>query len=263
MSRDFAESQRAFAEALRSGEALAEVAERLVAESARLSPSKQLEIYREQYLLRHLDVLREDFGSIESLLGGVAFETLGKAYLQAFPPCSFTLRDLGRDLERFVSAEKPWSDDALVADLARVEWAFVEAFDAADSPSLALEDIANVAEDAWPSMRVVLKSSVQRVALAHPAHEYRLAVRRSGEPAVRPAPSPAWVLVFRGPEHLQCLDVERDAFALLGELANGVPLGEACERVAAQVGESDASFEAKIGAWFSEWTALGLVSAIA
>ena len=64
------------------------------------------------------------------------------------------------------------------------------------------------------------------------------------------------MIVFRGPNLLQCLDVERDALALLDELARGTPLGEACERTAGPVGE------AKVGAWFQQWTALGLISRV-
>jgi hypothetical protein len=100
---------------------------------------------------------------------------------------------------------------------------------------------------------------VRLVALAHPAHDYRAAVRAGAEGATRPDPRSCWVVVYRGPERLRSVDVEASAYALLGELARSVPLGEACERVADATPERHA-FEAMLAAWFQEWTALGLVS---
>lgn len=260
--------QRALADALRAAtpiageQAASDLADGLAQGSARLTPAMQLDIYREQFFLRHRDVLREDFASLERLLGQDAFDALGSAYLQAFPPSSFTLRDLGKELPRFVREREPWSRDGLLSDLARVEWAFVEAFDAADVTALDPEVIAAMPEDAWPSARIVLEPSVQLVALGHAAHDYRLAVRKAEAGAVRPEAKPCGVVVFRGPELLQCLEVDPGAFALLEALAGGAQLGEACERVAASVGAAESVFEEKLGAWFQQWTALGWIRRI-
>jgi hypothetical protein len=232
----------------------------LVAGNDRLSAAEQLAIYREQYFLRHVDVLREDFRSLHHLLGEADFERLARGYLADHPPRSFTLRDLGHAMAEHVRACAPWSNDPLLFDLARVEWAFVEAFDAADAPPLVLASLASIPEDSWPLVRLVLDPAVQRLALAHPAHTFRLAVRAAEDPA-RPAPAASYVVVYRGSElDLRGLEVEPDAFALLDELARGAPLGEACEGVAARSGTSLEAFQAQLGAWFQQWTALGWVS---
>ncbi|MEA2748975.1 MAG: hypothetical protein QOI41_3118 [Myxococcales bacterium] len=269
---DLASMQRAIAELVTGAAAVASdlrsaaVAEELAAGNDRLSPAEQLDVYREQYLLRHLDVLREDFLTLEHALGDTRFETLAKAYLKALPSRSFSLRDLGVDLPRFVAETAPWSEDPLLADLARLEWAFVDAFDAPDAPPLDLATVTAVPEDAWPSARLVLQPSVQRLALRYPAHEARLAARsgeRSAAEAMkRPPPTPTYVVLFRGAERLQCLAIDPDAYALLDELARGTALGDACERVATASGASGASFEEKVGAWFQQWTALGWLSRV-
>lgn len=258
-----ADVQRALADALLAERTPdEEAAGSIAAGSERLTPAMQLEIYREQYWLRHRDVLHEDFRSLSHLLGD-GFDALAKAYLQAFPPRSFSLRDLGEQLPRFVSEVSPWSDDALVAELARVEWAFVEAFDAPSAPALELASLAAIEEDAWPSCRVVLQPSLRRLSLLHAAHDYRLAVRR-GEAPAKPVPAQArvYVVVFRGPVSLQCLELEPSAHALLDELARGAPLGDACERVASRSGIAESAFEANVAAWFHEWTALGWLSRV-
>jgi hypothetical protein len=239
----------------------------LVAGNARLSPVQQLDIYREQFWLRHVAVMEEDFVSLHALLGHDAFHELARDYLTAHPPRSFTLRDLGDQLATFLATSPKYAEDAMLADLARLEWCFVEAFDAPEAPPLDVSRIAAAREDDWPGATLVLHPSVQRVVLAHPAHEYRAAARRyhsdGGDPPARPAPARTYVVVYRGPEVLHYIDLEPPAFALLDALSCGIPLEKACERAAAEAGIDDASaLEGQVGAWFQQWTGLGWVSEV-
>jgi Putative DNA-binding domain len=236
-------------------------AERIASGNDRLSPVEQVDIYREQFWLRHVDVLREDFASIEHALGEEAFERLAKDYLTACPSASFSLRDLGVDMPRFLAESRPWSDDPFLAELARVEWAFVDVFDGRDAPPFDPATIAGVAEEAWPGARLVLHPALQRLSLRWPAHDYRIAVRKDEVP-VRPESRSCHVVVYRGPSVLHCLEIDGDAAAMLDELARGVPLGEACERAAGASGSDLATFEGKLAGWFSEWTALGWIRAV-
>lgn len=259
MTNDLASIQTALAEMLRDPASLVgradkeDLASRIAMGNERLSPTEQVDIYREQFFLRHVDVLREDFKSIEHLLGDDAWDALARAYLAANPPSSYTLRDLGHAMARFVGEKAPWKDDALLADLARVEWAFVDAFDARDVAPLDPNVVANAAEDDWPGARIELHPSVQRLALAYPAHDYRQSVHK-GEAPTRPDPQASYVVVYRGPELLHFVDVEADAFAVLDALAEGATLAEACERAA--------HAEDALAGWFQRWTSLGWVSAV-
>ncbi|CAN5924377.1 hypothetical protein BH11MYX4_BH11MYX4_00640 [soil metagenome] len=260
---ELAAQQAALAELLRREASVVEDggAVALAAGSARLSPGAQVEIYREQYFLRHLDVLREDFGALARLLGSDAFEDLGRAYLRAHAPRSFTLRDLGHAMPRFVAETAPWHADPRLGDLAAVEWAFVEAFDAPSLPALQAAALTAVAPEAWPSVRMVLQPHVKRLSLASPAHDYRQAVRRGETPAALPL-RPSFVAVFRGPDALHCLELDLAAHTLLAQLAAGTALGEACEIAAHMSGEPPSRFEADLGSWFQQWTALGFLSSL-
>ena len=245
-----AAQQRALAALLTREGSIAEDAEAtaLAAGNARLSPGAQVEIYREQFFLRHEGALREDFGALARFLGDAAFAALARAYLAAHPPRSFSLRDLGEALPAFVTA-------GAARDLALVEWAFVEVFDAPSLPPLTTADLASVAPAEWPMVRLALQPYVKLLSLAHAAHDYRLATRR-GEHVDLTARA-SFVAVYRGPESLHCLDLEPAAYALLDALRGASPLGEACE-IAAKLSPT---FEADLGAWFQQWTALGFLSA--
>jgi len=240
----------------------------VVAGNERLSPVEQLDIYREQFWLRHRDALREDFVSIAVLLGDETFDAMCADYLEACPPESFSLRDLGGHLADFVAGDPKWSGDPLVGELARLEWCFVESFDAPDAPPLDPRSIVAASEDQWPRARVAIHPAVQRIALAFASHDYRAAARRfnAGEIEERPArPESVRVplVVFRGAEKLHYLDLEPAAFALLSALAEGERLEPACEIAAKEAGATDASaLEPHVGTWFQQWTSLGWVSAV-
>ena len=64
----------------------------------RLSPVEQLEVYRQQFWLRHTSALLEDFPGLSGILGQRDWERLTESYLGAHAPTSFTLRDLGAAL---------------------------------------------------------------------------------------------------------------------------------------------------------------------
>jgi hypothetical protein len=277
-------------------------ASELLGPSARgMSPAARLEVYREQYWLRHLASLREDFPTVAWLVGEDAFRCMARDYLADHPPRTWNLQRLGAEMPAFLAAERSASEP-LVVDASRLDWAFVEAFDAPDAGPLDLSAVVGAPEEAWASARLELHPSLRRLALGHAVHTLRDAIR-AGRPGERPAPSPTHLVVWRDPAHAsRACAIESDAFALLGELAAGQPLGAACEAVAhvartpersegsgsveartpersegsgsveartPERSEGSGSVEARtpelgarVGAWFQEWTQRGWVSAL-
>jgi hypothetical protein len=233
------------------------VAQTLATGNARMTPVEQLEVYREQFFLRHIGSLREDFPTVEHLLGTKKFEEMCGDYLRAVTPASFALRDASDRMAHFLENIAPYRDDALLADCANVEWAFIEAFDAADVPPLDVSMLASIDEDAWDRAKILFHPAVRFLDLKYPAHLYRSAVREGGKPE-RPRASPTCVVTFRGAGSLRYLEVEPAAFALLNALSHGAALGKAgeeAEKIDADVGE-------KIGGWFQMWTANGWIAKI-
>jgi len=149
----------------------------------------------------------------------------------------------------------------MLLEAMRLDWAFMEAFDAPAAPPFDPASIASAPEDAWPAATIVFDPSVRPVALSWPLHETRAAIRAKSAPA-RPEPRDAFVVVWRGRESLHHAEIERDAFALLEALRAGAQLGAACEAVARATGADVAELGPKVGAWFAEWTSRGWVSAV-
>lgn len=228
-----------------------------------LPPHDRLEIYREQFWIRHLASLDEDFPTLTWVLGGRdAFRALASAYLQAFPPRTWDLQRLGADLPGFVADHPRLQDDALARDAVLLDWAFMEAFDAPDSSPFDAHVLASTPEDAWPTARIDFHASLRLLAIAYPLHDVRTAVQGGAE-VERPESVPTHLAVYRDAAcFLRAQVLEPLAFELLEALRAGTALGEACEAVARVSGRDPLEIGGELGGWFQQWTAAGWIRGI-
>jgi hypothetical protein len=236
----------------------------LLRPSARgMTRESRMEVYREQFWLRHVASLAEDFPTLRAVLGPPSFEDLLRSYLRASPPRDWNLQRLGHGVAEFVASRAPWHDDALAHDAALLDWAFMEVFDAPDAARLDLGAIAAAPPDAWPLARITFLPALRHVATAHPVVELRESVRR-GDPCQRPARSPSRSIVWRDAAcFLHAAEVDPVGAELMVALHGGQRLGEACAAVAsAHPGIGAEAFDASVGAWFQQWTANGWLSAV-
>ena len=243
---------------------LATGASRLLAPGQRrLDAPGRLEVYREQFWIRHLSNLEEDFPTLAWVVGATAFRKMAIAYLMSHPPSTWNLQQLGANLPAFLSQHAVVGGDSLAIDACRLDWAFMEAFDAPDAAPLDLRALATAPEESWPNAQIELHPAVRRLVLLHPVHELREAVK-SGGARERSSATKTRLVVWRDLRcFLHAAPIEPLAFDLLDELARGTLLGAACEAVAGAHGTAEGpELGARVGAWFQHWTTAGWVSAV-
>ena len=78
---------------------------------------------------------------------------MGYAYVAAKPSHHPNLRWFSQGLPDFLKTTEPYSDHPILADLAALEKALNDAFDAADAPVLALADMAGFAPELWNTLK--------------------------------------------------------------------------------------------------------------
>ena len=83
-------------------------ADAIIKPNNRLTSFERLEIYNRQYWFRVLSCFAEDFPGLRAIIGSRKFEALSRAYLNDSPSVSFTLRNLGSQLERWLRAHREW-----------------------------------------------------------------------------------------------------------------------------------------------------------
>ena len=72
----------------------------------RLTSYERIEIYNRQYWFRLIDCLYDDYPGLLAILGQKKFSKLVETYLQHYPSRCFTLRNLGRSIEKYIG-ERP------------------------------------------------------------------------------------------------------------------------------------------------------------
>jgi len=137
---------------------------------------ERMQVYAHGYFERIHGVLRDDFPALHAALGDAAFGDLARLYLLAHPPRRFSLRFVGEQLPAFLAgpvAEFFRSRWPFAADLAALEWAIVDLFDAPDSPVLTRESLAGVAPERWGGLRFRLTRAERVLVLDWPVTELR------------------------------------------------------------------------------------------
>lgn len=219
----------------------------LIRPDERLDAAERLDVYADMYFYRLRDCLAEDFPKLSELVGGARFHDLVTDYVLAHPPAHFSLRELGRSLPGFLETHVLSGEFPALADLARLEWARVDAFDEADAVPLSREEvIAGGAADP-AGFRLGLAPSVRLLRIASQA---LLSWRQPGSSADADAPASAagscGALVWRQrfAVHHRSLRADEErclrligttgaGLARLGELVlEGLPAESAPERAA-------------------------------
>jgi hypothetical protein len=239
-------------------------AEIAIAGNSRVSPIEQLEIYRRQFWLRHTDSLVDDFPGVGRILGQAQWERLVEEYLVAHPPGSPSLRELGEQLAAFVESRSWLETRALAADMARLEWALIEAFDTPAHAPLNPERLAQIPEHAWGAARFVPHPTLRLVSARYPVLELlraAVAAEKNGIPALDPlsgAPeTPSFIAVYRKDLVVRREELTRLQYALLARLSRGEALESTCEAAAAELGLTLEELAPHLAGSFQEWAARG------
>lgn len=249
-------------------------ADRYLAACGELAPIEQIEIYRRQYWLRHTASLLEDFPVLSRLLGQAEWERLVESYLNELPR-SWTLRDLGAGLAAHVRQRPETPRQALCADMAALEWAFIEVFDAPFTPGIDSCRLRQLKAEDWLDVKVQLSPSLRLLRLSHPVAELRAQWRNTvtsspshseqhglgqskppvpSSPIATPPTTPHDLVVSRD-RHLRLAwhRVQPLEAELMRTLEAEPTLVAACRTLAERHAQSDVELERHLAAWLASW----------
>ena len=234
--------------------------DRVILPSKTLTPVERVGVYQGMYLLRMIEALEGDYPAVAHLLGDEAFAALVTRYVAAHPSVSYTFNRLGRGFPEFVRASPGVRKRAFAADLARLELAITEVFDAPQSPAWPAEEIARIPEDAWagavfqPDRRVSplrVRPSGQRVPPVGQG-------RRPRPPRHRRARRRGWRCGARTTRSGASTST-KPAYDFLAALAKGRPFGKA---VAAAAKGLQGDPGEQLFRWLRDWVAEGMFESV-
>jgi hypothetical protein len=257
------------------GRSLRAVANKIIKPNNRLTSFERMEIYNRQYWFRVLSGFAEDFPGLRAVLGTRAFDKLAQAYLQDCPSRSFTMRNIGSQLESWLTKhpERAGLKFKLAVDMVRLEWADINAFDGTRETPLSPADLAQ----ANPAkLRLRLQPYITLLDLRYPVDDLLLAVKKHSEElsvasnafserhktkrvaaVARMKPSPIFLAVHRMGEEVYFRRLEREEFAMLSLLRDGKPLNAAIESALRKSATPADQRPLLVQKWFQTWSTLG------
>lgn len=258
----------------RDGLAMSDAAQSFIKPNGVLSSFERLEIYNRQYWFRLLSSFSEDFPGLRAVVGPVRFERLMRAYLNDCPSRSFTLRDLGSQLERWLLANPKWAalQGSLVMEIVRLEWAHIEAYDGGSEPIITPADI----ESAGLDLRVFLQPYIHLLELTYPVDDLLIEVHNheghtdtSSNAArqrqlrtrirhyTRPEPERIFLAVHRMDDTVYYKRLQLESYSMLKALSEHQSLECAIEIAFENSSMPDEERMLAIQEWFGNWAALG------
>lgn len=240
----------------------------------RLTSFERLQLYNRQYWFRLLDCFYEDYPGLRAVMGERKFSRLAREYFTECPSVSFTMRNLGQFLVHFIESHPKLvaPENQLALDMARLEWAHIEAFDNASETPIADDDMRAANPQ---TLRLGLQPYLTLLRLNYELDDFLIAVRRGQ--GLRHEASNAmenrrerlpnkskkfhrskafYLAVHRHRNSVFYKRLRPDQFALLSALQRGFPLEAAFAKAVESA--NSAKFQPKqITRWFQDWSALG------
>ncbi|HVI27898.1 DNA-binding domain-containing protein [Hansschlegelia sp.] len=124
---------------------------------------KRYDVYRNNVTVSLIDALAAIFPATQRLTGVEFFRAMARFHVRACPPHSPLLFEYGRDFPAFISAYEYARELPYLADVARLERAWLDAYHAADALTLSSQALAAIPPEtlgdirfqAHPAARVV------------------------------------------------------------------------------------------------------------
>lgn len=187
----------------------------------RLGAEKRLQIYRNNTLISLTEALKTSFPVVVRLVGERFFAFAADRFIRTHPPQAPRLAEYGAAFPRFLAGFTPAADLVYLADVARLEWAINEAYNAADDPALDAAALASVPAEHYAALRFVLRPSCRFVASPYPVERIWLANQADAAETIDLGAGGAALLVMRRDFDVMLLELEPSEFAFLAALDAG------------------------------------------
>lgn len=236
MLRSLSDVQEDFAAALLDPAA---VEPRDVADPEGNPTPRRFRIYRNNVAVGLVNAVSGVYPAIKRIVGDQFFDAMALAYVRVEPPTSPVLLEYGQGFADFIACFEPAASLPYLADVARIEWAWREAYHAAEADRLGPGDLAGIPETDLPSLTFSLHPSVHVIRSAFPV----LTIWRmnTGEEPIVPVDLRVCedALIVRPETTVEVRQLPAGGALFLEVLASGGSLAQAATRVT----EAEESFD--------------------
>jgi hypothetical protein len=239
----------------------------------RISGLERLEIYNQQYWIRLLESLQEDFAGLNAILGDNCFERLTTEYLVNHPSRSYSLNGLGRMLPKFILKNPDFTKPhyQLAYETALFEWSEIVAYDAPEKkpfdpkkvqgndpykivlkmqPHLNILELHYAIDDFLLNLNKPIDKSME-------SNAFLSRVKKTTKVAL-PKKKHIFVVVYRLVNTIYYKRINSDQYHILKAIESGKSLAQVCQEFIQDKPDykNKHSLARKLNQYFAEWSQL-------
>ncbi len=222
---------------------------------------ERMNIYRDSYRFRLVDVLFGDFPTLHKILGDDDFSELAFDYVKKYPSTSFTIRNFGQYMSKYLLEEEPYKNHGYLTEMADFEWSKGTAFDAPDSEVFTMDELASISVEKWPTAKFKFIPAIKRLIYSYDVPQIWKAINDDNiekEPIKLPTPL-SWVMWRQGLNpSWYSLDVD-ESWAL-SQAQEGADFSEICDGLSEWIDEQHIAERAST--FIKRWTYEGLLQKV-
>jgi hypothetical protein len=196
--------------------------------------ARRFAVYRNNVAVGLIGAIEARFPVARRLIGDAFFRAMAGAFVSAHKPRSPVLIHYGAEFADFVAGFEPAREIAYLADVARLENAWVEAYHAAEAPSLALDALCEIEPEDFGALRFSPHPAARLLRFSHPAASIWAAHQAGAEPC----PLETWraedALVTRPEADVRVRVLPPGGWEIANALFAGATLRQAAETQASE-----------------------------
>jgi len=198
------------------------------------SRNVRLGVYRHAYSARLVEFIENDFEKLRLFMGPERFTQMARDYAASHTSDHPNARWYSRHLPEFLATDDRYGQSTALGDLAALELAINDAFDAEDAESFTLNDLSSVPVENFASASFAASPSLRRLATGTNVGELwpLLDADMTDVPAVQRLEQPAELLVWRQDLSSHFRELTAEEAMAVDAMREGVPFGVLCEMIA-------------------------------
>jgi len=188
---------------------------------------KRYNVYRNNVTFSLIDALAAVYPAVQRITGVDFFRAMARSHIRTTPPTSPLLFEYGRDFPAFIEQYEYATSMPWLADAARIERAWLDAYHAADAEPLAPAELASVPQEKLSGVVFTVHPATRIVRSRFSAVRIVASNRGNGSPESIDASTPEDALITRPDLDVVLRRLPQGGAAFLESLMSGRSLGEA------------------------------------
>ncbi|MDX8517452.1 HvfC/BufC N-terminal domain-containing protein [Mesorhizobium dulcispinae] len=190
-----------------------------------LPSPRRFAVYRNNVVTGLIETLKENYPAVHRIVGDEFFRAMAGQFAITHPPRSPIMLDYGAGFPEFIDGFEPAATVPYLADVARIERAWIEAYHAADAEPLSAADLLAIDQDRLAQVRLALHPSLRVMQSRFPALTIWRMNIAGGEPAYVDLDAGGEdALIIRPGAEVRVHQIPMGAAALVRSLGAGGPV---------------------------------------